>query len=298
MSSRNARQRMRGEVGFSALQPESPAHGGDWWAFRVSPHEVDHPLFHAWAEDDFPKLPGKQYAAYCRELDAWTEYWDIYHPETHGRYYFGSAGHPGYLNQFLSNPMTGHRSPVFESWKAMVLWSGDEARFHEAMQPPEVVEAVLAVDDLVRRIARDHFGDDHLAYLDAMERFGRDTLPPSPERFALIPEDDGRKSTSLHHTIEGDIMWFGWAIHLECAQRLGPPDPIRALLMAGVALGVSFDYAYRRGYRTRVEYQSKDQEAWRRIWERALGCVSDFDAGAREVRQLFLIREYGDESAC
>lgn len=50
-----------------------------------------------------------------------------------------------------------------------------------------------------------------------MERFRRNTLPECPEQYALIPDDNGRKSSALHHTIEGDIMWFAWAVHLECA---------------------------------------------------------------------------------
>src|SRR5580698_3567986 len=32
-----------------------------------------------------------RYAAWFHELDAWTEYWDLYHPETRGRYYFGDG---------------------------------------------------------------------------------------------------------------------------------------------------------------------------------------------------------------
>jgi hypothetical protein len=72
---------------------------------------------------------------------------------------------------------------------------------------------VLAVDELVRPLVHKHFARaldevDELAYLDAMERFGRDVLPENRERFALIPADDPRKSTAMHHTIEGDIMWL------------------------------------------------------------------------------------------
>ena len=33
----------------------------------------------------------RRYMAWFHELDAWTEYWDIYHPETHGRFYFGDG---------------------------------------------------------------------------------------------------------------------------------------------------------------------------------------------------------------
>ena len=35
--------------------------------------------------------PASRYAAWFHDLDAWTEYWDIYHPESKGRYYFGNG---------------------------------------------------------------------------------------------------------------------------------------------------------------------------------------------------------------
>ena len=70
-------------------------------------------LVNKWLRDDCPKWAGQRYAAYFRELDAWTEYWDIYHPETHGRYYFGDGEHPGLLSAFLPTP-ANYRNPVFD----------------------------------------------------------------------------------------------------------------------------------------------------------------------------------------
>jgi hypothetical protein len=141
---------------------------------------------------------------------------------------------------------------------------------------------------------------DQDAYLDAMERFGKNTLPPCPERFNRIPGDDPRKSSSLHHTIEGHVMWFGWAVHLECAQLAAPADPdtaaIGQLLMAGAALGCSFDFAYRGRCRTRKEFTPAGPGSWKHIWLRAKECALDFSCGSRELRELFRVREYGDNS--
>ena len=307
--------RMTGSAGYADVLPFLHDHS-DWWELRSQLEKLPrlglpnggHPIVSAWYRDGCPKLRGTQYAQYAWELDAWTEYWDVYRPETGGRYYFGSADHPGYLNRFLPNP-SGRRSPVFDSWKAVALDTREtpdfslEERFAQSVRDPEVTEAVLAVDELVRRIVSNHFNDgsgrlDALAYLDAMERFGRDTLPENPERYALIPDDDPRKSSALHHTIEGDIMWFAWALHLECAELVAPADPqgqaVRRLLMAGTALGCAFDSAFRHGYRTRKEYQSADDGAWSRIWARARLCAASFAAGSREMRELFRIRTFGD----
>jgi hypothetical protein len=76
-------------------------------------------------------------------------------------------------------------------------------------------------------------------------------LPECPERFERVPEHDMRKSSALHHTIEGHVMWFAWAVRLECAELAAPADPeaqaLRRLLMARAALGCSFDFAFERG---------------------------------------------------
>lgn len=319
-------RRMSGSVGYDDILPLLPhavAQGPrtDWFEYRLSllsantdpasplPEEGNSDRLRSWLLDDCPKLPGSRYSRFFGDLDSWTEYWDIYRPETKGRYYFGNGECTGYLTAFLPSPVRA-RNPVFDAWKTAVLYSQDgtnpelRERFEAEARRPHVVEAVLAVDELVRKLVQEHFGNaahavDALAYLDAIERFGKDTLPECPERFERVPDDDPRKSSSLHHTIEGDIMWFGWAVHLECAELVAPKDPdasaLRCLLMVGIALGCSFDFAFRGRRRTRREYLSADANAWHAIWSRARQCARDFVSAANEVRELFVIREYGDQ---
>jgi hypothetical protein len=312
---------MHGLTGFEEVQPPLREAGlpcDDWFECRSrlalanenEPAGLREPstALRLWREDDCPKFPGSRYARFFRELDGWTEYWDIYHPETHGLYYFGDAEHAGYLSSFMPSPVR-MRNPVFDAWKILALCSGDEPdpglreRFETEARRPQVVDAVLAVDELVLRLVREHFGIssgevDALAFLDAMERFGKDTLPECPERFAAIPDDDPRKSSSLYHTIEGHVMWFGWAVHLECAELVAPRDPaaqaLRRLLLAGAGLGCSFDFAFRGRCRTRREYVAADAKAWASIWSRARRGALSFSEASDEARILFRIREYGD----
>jgi hypothetical protein len=263
-----------------------------------------------WSTAGCPKWPVERYAAFFFELDAWSEYWDLYHPETRGRYYFGDGSDPGYLNTFLPSPRQA-RSPVFDAWKAQAIATRDpvagpamRAEFEAAVGArQEVAGAVIEVDALVRRLVQQHFGTgngslDREVYFDAMERFARNLLPESPCRYARVPEHDYRKPTSRHHTMEGDIMWFAWATQLDVAQLVAPASgaalALRTLLMAGVALGCSMDYAFSGRCRTRREYQLADASAWLRIWQTASECATDFEAAAREVRELFLIRAFGD----
>ena len=62
---------------------------------------------------------GSRYSAFFHELDAWTEYWDIYHPETCGRYYFGDGREgPGLLTRLL--PREG-RPEIFTAWTRLAV---------------------------------------------------------------------------------------------------------------------------------------------------------------------------------
>ena len=134
-------------------------------------------------------------------------------------------------------------------------------------------------------------------YLEAIFRFALNTLPPAAERDARIDSDDPRKSTAGHHTLQGDIMWFAWALHLEACQVLEGDAglaALRSLLLAGVATGCPANFAWRGHRRTRAEYTPDDATA-RLLRERGLAWIRDFGGCAREVHALYRIREWGEE---
>ncbi len=237
----------------------------------------------------------KRYVAWFHELDAWTEYWDVYHPETCGRYYFGDGGsEPGLLSLFLPHRQ---RPAPFVAWTRMAL-TGD-AGFETAIRDPAVAAAILEVDSLLARLFAAHFGDPRdpavrADYLDATFLFAIDALPPAVERDARISDHDPRKRTAGRHTLDGDIMWFAWALHTEAAELLAPGEghARRALSLAGVAMGCAANYAWHAHRRTRPEYLADDPTA-RLLHVRGLRWSEDFAAAAAEVHALFRIREWG-----
>ena len=248
---------------------------------------------------------GRRYAAWFHELDAWTEYWDIYHPETCGRYYFGDGkSEDGLLTRFL--PRTGY-PPPWIAWKQAALSIGSPAAFIAEVRKSEVASAIVEVDGLVARLFAKHFGDPadgkvRADYLEAVFRFAVDTLPPATERDALIRDDDWRKPTAGRHTLDGDLMWFAWALQLEAAHAiLGDRDEIdagparRALLLAGVAQGCPANFAWRGHRRTRPEYRPDDETA-RLLRHRAMQWTTNIEAAASEVHALFRIREWGSDA--
>ena len=171
-----------------------------------------------------------RYCAWFHDLDAWTEYWDIFHPESRGRFYFGDgAGEPGLLSAF----MPGHDRPrPFLTWLDLAAGRGRHTAFDAAVRDPYVADAVLGVDDLLAELFERHFGDAadpgvREDYLEAVHRFATDTLPAAPQRLARVPEGDPRRRTAGRHTLDGDIMWFCWALHTEAAQLLDPDSARR-----------------------------------------------------------------------
>jgi hypothetical protein len=246
----------------------------------------------------------RRYIGWFHELDAWTEYWDVYHPETHGRFYFGDgAAEQGLLTRFL--PRDGRPSP-FTSWTLRALYPGTpeidrDAAFVAEVRKPSVAEAILAIDDLVAGMFVHHFGDAEDPavsddYLEAIARFATDTLPPAIERDARIGDDDPRKRTAGRHTLDGDLQWFSWALQIEGANAIVGADirhPMRALVLAGVASGCAINFAWRGHRRTRPEY-TPDAAGAALIRVRARSWATDFEAGAQELRALYRIREWGE----
>jgi hypothetical protein len=239
-----------------------------------------------------------RYAAWFHELDAWTQYWDVYHPETAGRYHFGNGStEPGLLRKFLRREQ---RPPVFNAWVRMALLLDGREKFVAEARVPEVAAAVLEVDRLVSRLFKKHFGDAadpavQADYINAMLCFGCDTLPPATEREEQFSDSDPRKQAAGRYAMQIDLVWFSCALHLEAVHAIYGVDedhPRRALMLAGIAVGCSADFVWRGHRQSRPQYSRDFQTAY---LLRNMGAewAGDFRAACREVHELFRIREWG-----
>jgi hypothetical protein len=161
----------------------------------------------------------------------------------------------------------------------------------------------MEIDELVARLFTKHFGNADNSrvqedYLEAIFRFAMNTLPPAVERDARISEDDPRKATAGHHTLDGDLMWFAWALQLEAAFAIvgadGGGHTRRALLLAGIATGCPVNFTWRGHRRTRREY-SRDTTTLILLRERGMQWARTFADAAKEVHALYRIREWGNE---
>jgi len=244
----------------------------------------------------------QRYVGWYHELDAWTEYWDVYHPESRGHFYFGDGDkEPGLLTRFLPRD---RRPPPFVAWTRMALSREPIAaeEFVREVRAPEVASAVMEVDALLAGLFAKYFGDASeksvaADYLKAIYLFATNTLPPALERDARIPADDPRKSTAGHHTLQGDIMCFAWALHTEAAHTIAGRDvrhARRALFMAGVAMGCPADFAVHGHRHTRPEYLGREN-LFAYLHECGMNWSDDFEAAAEEIHALYKIREWHGE---
>jgi hypothetical protein len=231
--------------------------------------------------------------AWFHELDAWTEYWDIYHPESKGHYYFGDGKREtGLLTKFLPRDAM---PPIFLAWKKAALRIGPASDFLKDARKKKVASALLEVDAFVGNLFKKHFGDASdpavkKDYLEATFHFAIDSFPPATERYSLIA-DAGR------NTLDGDIMWFAWALQLEganAAARTGKDHERRALQLAGVAMGCPANFAWRGHRRTREEYPP-DVKTRKLLLKKGLKWAGDFEGAAEEINALFRIREWGTD---
>jgi hypothetical protein len=240
-----------------------------------------------------------RYVAWYHELDAWTEYWDIYHPETKGHYYFGDNDKElGLLTQFLPRQKS---PPAFEAWKKMALYKNVDP-FIEAVRVPEVASAIIEIDALLDRLFNQHFGNAadstvQTDYLKGILRFATNSLPPAIERDAKISDSDPRKSTAGHHTLEGDMMWFAWALQTEAAYAISGIDNNHSrhcLLLAGISIGCPANFAWKCHRRTRPEYQA-NAETLELLLKKGMVMVANYHALVNEIHALYQIREWGCE---
>lgn len=252
--------------------------------------EAQKQLFDNWIRDGRPLRRGEEYAAYFRDIDSYTEYWDKYRPETNGsvmatvrKFFPGPLLDPAWMDYARASGTAG------EALALQVLTA--------VLNQAEIRDAVLAIDDLVVGLVEQHFpsasGAATARYLDAMERFGRDQLPLDADRDSRIDPGDSRKAHAQFHRMDGSIMWFMWAGHLECAIMLrgeaDPRHPTRTAMLAAACLGCSMDFVFRDGRPpSRPEYQRNEPTA-QSIRLRAGTFIGNSQAAAREMHELFRI---------
>ena len=238
-------------------------------------------------------------SAFFVELDANTQFWDVY----------DLMSSPRYMQ------LVGVANPAVVAWQRLAVATTAQARqqaeqaLMSVLTDSSVVAAIDDLDHLMVSLVSKHFptadgGIDADAYLSVVEAFARDVLPDDEDRLSRITDkdpDDPRARYALRHTMDGPFMWFIWAAVVDVATMLdesrGTQDRRSAntAILAGSAAGSALDYAFRgrpedpRG-KTRPEYHADeatlhDLRASARLW------AADLDKARTNARDLARIAQ-------
>lgn len=256
--------------------------------------------FASWISEGSPKVRGETHSAYFRDLDAVTEYFDVYGrpPEDNlmplVMQYFGRDDQPD-------------RRKALNLWRDYALIPDDDSTKEQAkneleaeLANAEVLEAVKAVDavllDLVRKRWTFDGTLDREAMLKAFLLFGADELPEDVDRLRRIESlgnpNDFRLTYAKYHRMDSLIMWMNWMGHVECAVSLfGDSDAdhgLRTEMLASLCLGYSADCVFRNRGQTRDEYYRPDGRA--RMWRKSASTADDFQEARIEAHTLSQLR--------
>jgi hypothetical protein len=240
--------------------------------------------------DGCPKRRGEAYAAFFRDLDTYTEYFDVY----------GRPPAEDYMP--AARIVMGN---IARPWLDYARIPADDASMAaQKANALNVVRAAIAVpasgtalarcDELLTMLIRKHFGGggaiDYLAYLDCMCSFGRDVLPEDPDRLARLPPGDGRRSYALRHTMDGAALWFFWCGQADASVlsfgEAHADHPLRVAMLAAAGVGSAMDYVFRQRETTRAIYYTGGAATIFAAGQRRL---SDYPSALLEAHELWQI---------
>jgi hypothetical protein len=182
---------------------------------------------------------GERYAAFFRDLDSYTQYWEYYRPELNG-HFMNLA-----INVLFPGPIDAWES--FARDENTAQGPASLQRLKNAITDPDAADALRQIDTLLRQLLETHFpghGSDALdidAYVEAVEAFARDRLPVDDDRLRRV---GGGGDDVSHHRMDDPSMWFKWAAGADCAAMLEGEAGltlVRAVYIGAAAFGSAMD---------------------------------------------------------
>ncbi|MDZ4859566.1 MAG: hypothetical protein SGI88_11345 [Candidatus Hydrogenedentes bacterium] len=222
------------------------------------------------------------------DLDAHTEYWDVYKPELAARY--------------MDDVQVLFPGAVKLWFNAVRVEGTDEAtvRFAELgteLEKGTTRAALMDLDALLRDLLYRHFPApnepeiDTANYLMVVEAFARDQFPDDTDRLNRLELDDPRRPEASRHRMNGTSMWFAWAAMIDCMALADGNEgltPWRSVQLASCAFGSAMDFTFRTRGQTRPEYTADDATV--ALLRQQVGVwVNDVDEARRQVRDLYRV---------
>ena len=233
-----------------------------------------------------PTEGAERFAAYFRDLDSYTQYWEFYRPELNG----------SYMNLIVGVLFPG---PV-DAWETFARVESTAeapqalAALKESIAAPAHADALDQIDALLRDLLNEHFPGqgqeafDVDGYLAAVGAFARDRLPVDENRLARV---GGGGDDVSHHRMDDPSMWFKWSAAVDCpSMALNPAvvAPMHGLYLPGAVFGSAMDCVFRARGRTRPEYHG-DAATEKLLREQARQWARDGNLARAQVRDLYRV---------
>ena len=263
--------------------------GGPWSDEKIL-------LFENWVKDSCPKRRGQTYFDFFVDLDAHTEYYNVYDANPDGKY---------------MNAIIQYMKFIWQDWMEYATLEAEQEgkdalnRLKQELLNNTTKDNLILTNTLMKMLIEKHFGDttgkiDIEAYFDAVEKFALDILPEDIDRFNRITDpNDFRKVHSKYHRMDGEQLWFIWAGQNEWSSfidnNVNEFGEIRRLQLAGAIYGVCLDYTFRddrsanaKKIPTAKGYK-KDERTLNLLRKRAVNWYNDFSLAVKECHELIQI---------
>jgi len=265
-------------------------------------------LIAEWIRQGCPKYRASRYSAFFLELDSYTEYFE---------YYDAPENYMPVVLQYFDRRM-GDGTKAINAWWRWVSSRGlpDESHYRAELDAflsdGTVRAAILKVNTLLAQLLDKHFpgtgGEvDFQAFMDAIELFAKDQLPPDEDRRqrvrssipqAATPKEREELETyadcyARYHRMDGEAMWFNWAAHSDMALMIENDNDTasrsKSIQLAGTTVGSVIDYVFRKRGKTRSEYSADPARALIAMRRASKRYVTDIPAARAELYALVSI---------
>lgn len=253
-------------------------------------------IFETWVTDLCPKYKGQKYFDFFIDLDAHTEYYDVYNVSLDGKY---------------MNAIVQYMKYIGKDWMVYATLENEQEgkdalnRLKQELLNNTTKDNLILTNGLMKTLIEKHFADntgkvDIESYFDAVERFALDIYPEDIDRFNRITDpNDSRKVHSKYHRMDGEQLWFIWAGQNEWSSFIDNNTSefgdTRNLQLAGAVFGVCLDYTFRDDRSPKAKKvpaaknYKKDERTLSLLRKRAVGWYNDFNSAIKEIHEIIQI---------
>lgn len=249
-------------------------------------------IYRNWVDSGATKFSKETYADFFRDLDAHTEYWREYMPDSNGRWMKSAVNVMGTMDLWGEYAQFSYLEDGDDYFEDLVEYVSNNS---------QLKDDIRVVDELLVGLARKHFSIDGVfdgfAFIDAFEHFGLGSLPQDPNRDEIHIVGNHPEGEAIEHRMDSTSMWFFWAMQVELsfliATDTDEDHEIRTHYIAALCTGAPMDFVFRNDS-AREEQNRKTKPSYtategtrKRIRSKSKRIRNDWSKAIKELHTLF-----------